>query len=194
MTGALDRESTNEPELVANLVRGDTTALGAVYDAHHGVVRAFARRLTGSDAAAEDLVHDVFVALPSALRGFEGRSSLRTFLLSVAVNHARNARRATARRLSAMERLHAEPEHRRAETPEDERERRELAEMLSRLLDELPMDQRVVVVLCVLEERTSTEAAEIVGVPEATIRTRLFYARRKLREGLERTMAKEARA
>lgn len=194
MTGALERPPTNEPELVTRVVRGEAAALGALYDAHHHVVRAFARRLTGSDAAAEDLVHDVFVALPSALRGFEGRSSLRTFLLSVAVNHARNARRATARRLSAMERMHAEPDHRHTETPEEERERRELAEMLSRLLDELPMDQRVVVVLCVIEERTSTEAAEIVGVPEATIRTRLFYARRKLREGLERTMSKEARA
>ena len=183
MTGALDRESTNEPELVAHLVRGDTTALGAVYDAHHGVVRAFARRLTGSDAAAEDLVHDVFVALPSALRGFEGRSSLRTFLLSIAVNHARNQRRARARRLGAFERLHVEPRA-AEESPEELGERRELAEMLARLLDALPIEQRVVIVLCVVEERTSVEAAEIAGVPEATVRTRLFHARRKLREML----------
>lgn len=178
----------SEPELVEGLVRGDADALGCAYDAHHEAVRAFCRRLVGSPDLAEDLVHDVFVALPRAMRGFEGRSALRTFILSVAVNHARNARRATARRLSAMERLHEEPK-RGAETPEEHDERRRLAEMLSRLLDELSMEHRVAVVLCIVEERTSTEAAEIVGVPEATIRTRLFHARKKLREMLEKEMA-----
>jgi RNA polymerase sigma-70 factor (ECF subfamily) len=177
--------ATGERELAQRVARGDASALGEAYDAHHHAVRAFARRLTGSAAAAEDLVHDVFVALPSAIRNFEGRSALRTFILSVAVNHARNARRATARRLGAMERLHAEPKE-RVESPEEEEERRELAEMLSKMLDELPMDQRVAVVLCIVEERTSGEAAEIAGVPEATMRTRLFHARRKLRDMFER--------
>ena len=127
----------------------------------------------------------VDVALPDAAKRFEGRSSLRTFILSVAVNHARNARRATARRLGALERLHVEPRT-ESETPEELEERRRLAELLARLLDELPLDQRVAVVLCMIEERTSVEAAEIAGVPEATIRTRLFHARRKLREMFER--------
>lgn len=180
---------TDEAELARRIARGDGAALGAAYDAHHHAVRAFARRLTGSETAAEDLVHDVFVALPNVLRGFEGRSSLRTFILSVAVNHARNARRATARRLSAMERLHDEPKG-ETESPQELGERREMAELLSRLLDELPMDQRVAVVLCVVEERTSVEAAEIAGVPEATMRTRLFHARRKLREAFERAVGR----
>jgi RNA polymerase sigma-70 factor (ECF subfamily) len=194
MTLAVGRtEPTDENELAARLARGSSEALAEAYDLHHHVVRAFARRLTGSEAAAEDLVHDVFVALPAAMRGFEGRSSLRTFILSVAVNHARNARRATARRLSAMERLHVEPKS-TSETPEEERERRELAEMLSRMLDALPMEQRVAVVLCVVEERTSVEAAEIAGVPEATMRTRLFHARKKLRDMFERAALREGAA
>lgn len=179
--------SASEADLVAALARGESAALARVYDAHHESVRAFARRLVGSAATAEDLVHDVFVALPRIARGFEGRSSLRSFILSVAVNHARNARRATARRLSALERLHEEPKG-RMETPEEHGERRRLAELLSRLLDELSHDHRVAVVLCIIEERTSTEAAEIVGVPEATLRTRVFHARKKLREMLEKEL------
>jgi RNA polymerase sigma-70 factor (ECF subfamily) len=186
-------EGPADRELAQRLARGDSSALAQAYDAHHHVVRAFARRLTGSVASAEDLVHDVFVALPSAARGFEGRSSLRTFILSVAVNHARNARRATARRLGAMERLYVEP-HQEVESPETLDERRQLAELLSKLLDELPMDQRVAVVLCIIEERTSVEAAEIAGVPEATMRTRLFHARRKLRERFERAVGREGAA
>jgi RNA polymerase sigma-70 factor (ECF subfamily) len=180
---------TGEEALIEQLARGESTALATAYDSHEHAVRAFARRLVGSAAAAEDLVHDVFVALPAAVRGFQGRSSLRTFILSVAVNHARNARRATARRLSALERLHVEPRT-ESETPEELEERRRLAELLSRLLDELPMEQRVAVVLCMIEERTSTEAAIIAGVPEATVRTRLFHARRKLRDMFEREMGK----
>ena len=97
-----------EDLLVRRLQQGDARALGDAYDAHHEAVRAFGRRLLGDDAAAEDLVHDVFVSLPGVIRRFEGRSALRTFLLSIAVNHARHARRSIARRLGAYERLHEE--------------------------------------------------------------------------------------
>lgn len=180
--------TTVEDLLVRRLQKDDARALGEAYDAHHEAVRAFARRLLADDDAAEDLVHEVFVALPSAMRGFEGRSSLRTFLLSIAVNHVRHVKRATARRLGAYERLHAEPREGSSD-PERERERHALGDMLERMLAQLPMDQRVAVVLCMIEERTSGEAAEIAGVPEATIRTRLYYARRKLREMVEQEMS-----
>ena len=72
-----------------NLLRraseGDPHAVGELYDAHHRAVRALAMRLIGEEASAEDIVHDVFVALPRALSRFEGRSALRTFILSVAI-------------------------------------------------------------------------------------------------------------
>jgi RNA polymerase sigma-70 factor (ECF subfamily) len=176
--------STEEQRLVDRLARQETAALGEAYDLHHAAVRGFARRLLGSEAAAEDLVHDVFLQVPKVIGRFEGRSSLRTFLLSIAVNLSRNVRRGRFRRDDALERMHLEPRS-ASETPEELEDRRRLAILLSRLLDELPMEQRVAVVLCVIEERTSTEAAEIAGVPEATVRTRLFHARRKLRERLE---------
>ncbi len=57
---------------------------------------------------------------------------------------------------------------------------------LTRALDTLPIEQRIAFVLCEVEERSSPDAAEIVGVPEGTLRTRLFHAKRKLREQLAR--------
>ena len=48
------------------------------------------------------------------------------------------------------------------------------------------IEQRIAIVLCVIEERTSVEAAQIVGVPEATIRTRVFHGRKRMRELLAR--------
>lgn len=172
-----------QDELIARVKRGDPSALGDVYDLHHQAVRSFARRLVGSTEEAEDLVHEAFLTLPGALAGFEGRSSLRTFLISIASNHARHFVRAAARRRAAIDRYAWEtPED--AANPERQASDRELADALTRGLDELPIEQRVAFVLCDVEGRSSAEAGEIVQAPEATVRTRLFHARRKLRDSL----------
>jgi len=173
---------SQDEALLAGLRAGEAWAVGEAYDAHHASVRAFARRLVGEAAAAEDMVHEVFVSLPRAIRRFRAESSLRTFLLSIAVNHARHHVRAAARRRRAMERLALEPQV----VSEDPHARNDLARELSRALDTLPIDQRVAFVLCEVEERTAAEVAAIVDAPEATIRTRLFAAKRKLRLELER--------
>src|SRR5688572_8227376 len=118
-TAFAEREDDAADDLVARLAYGDRTAVAEVYDAHHGAVRAFAKRLVGEAAAAEDLVHQVFVALPRAIQSYRGEASLRTFLISVAVNHARHHVRAASRRRHAMERYEQEP-HGRTGVPEQE--------------------------------------------------------------------------
>lgn len=183
-TAFAEREGDGADDLVARLSYGDRTAVAEVYDAHHSAVRAFAKRLVGEAAAAEDLVHQVFVTLPRAIQSYRGEASLRTFLISVAVNHARHHVRAASRRRHAMERYEQEPQGRSGD-PELETTRRELSAVLSRCLDALPLDQRVAFVLCEVEERSSGEVASIVGSPEGTVRTRLFHAKRKLRALLE---------
>jgi RNA polymerase sigma-70 factor (ECF subfamily) len=179
--------SEDAESLIARLLRGDPSAVGEVYDQHHAAVRAFAKRLVGDSSASEDLVHDVFVALPKAISGYRGDSSLRTFLIGIAVNHARHHVRAAARRRSALEKLGREPSTTGGD-PEHDARRRELARLLTHALDELSLDHRVAFVLCEVEERSSREVAEIVGVPEATVRTRLFHAKKKLRVLLEEAM------
>jgi RNA polymerase sigma-70 factor (ECF subfamily) len=182
--------------LVARLRAGDLGALGEAYDAHHVHVRAFATRLLGDSSAAEDLVQETFLTLPRAVARFRGESSLRTFLVSIAVRHAGHHIRAAARRRTAMARFarerHASEASERSEgggaSPDEEAERRRLAAELSKALDALPVEQRVAVVLCEVEERTSAEAARIVGAPEGTIRTRLFHAKRKLTILLDRQL------
>jgi RNA polymerase sigma-70 factor, ECF subfamily len=179
-TGEVGDDSASE--LVSRVARGDTAALTTVYRQHHVAVRAFAQRLVGDIEAAEDLVQDVFVALPSAAARFRGESALRTFLVSIAVNHAKNHVRAAARRRAATARLGREPEPVGPADPEHVARRRELADRLMLALDALPLDQRVAIVLSEVEERTSGEIASIVGVPEGTVRTRVFHAKKKLRE------------
>jgi RNA polymerase sigma-70 factor (ECF subfamily) len=129
------------------------------------------------------LVHDVFVSLPSILHKFEPGRSLGSFLLSIAANRARHHVRAASRRRRLAERLADEPAH-APESPEQDVERRRLARALQQALDLLPIDLRVAFVLCEVEAVGSREAAEILGVPEGTVRRRLFQARERLRAQL----------
>ena len=172
-------------DLVEGLRRGDPDAVATTYDEHHEAIRAFATRLVGDEALAEDLVHEVFVSLPDVIPAFRGDSALRTFLIGVAVNHARRHVRNAARRRAILEQAHHDSVPPPNPNPERQLETRSFLAILDRALDELPLDQRVAFILCDVEERTSGEVSEIVGAPESTIRTRLRQARLRLREVLE---------
>jgi RNA polymerase sigma-70 factor (ECF subfamily) len=166
-----------EDSLLSRLRAGDSHALGEVYDQHHEAVRAFASRLVGDASIAEDLVHEVFVALPRVIKRYQGESSLRSFLTGVAINHARHHVRSAGRRRAMLARAGMEP-HPESRSPESSAQAQAILVALNRALDTLPLDQRVAFVLCDVEERTSAEAAELTGAPEATMRTRLFHARK----------------
>lgn len=177
---------SEDSELVTRLREGDRAAIEEAYVAHHAVIRGFARRLVGDDASAEDIVHDTFLALPRVIRKFRGEGSLRSFMIGVAINHSRRHIRSAVRRRAATERLAARDELAAPVADASEQLiRKQLADRLSAALDELPIDQRVVFVLCEVEQRTSVEVSAIVGAAEGTVRTRLFHAKRKLREKLE---------
>jgi RNA polymerase sigma-70 factor, ECF subfamily len=177
--------SSPEDALLARLRAGDTHALGEVYDQHHQAVRAFASRLVGDDAIAEDLVHEAFVALPQVIKRFQGESSLRSFITGVVINHARHHVRGACRRRAMLTKAGREPAT-EGRSPESSAVSQAFLQVLNRALDSLPLEQRVAFVLCDVEERTSGEAAELAGAPEATMRTRLFHARKKLRVELEK--------
>ena len=174
--------------LAAEVAAGDLDALGKLYDLHHAAVRAFARRLIG-DAGAEDLVHDTFLTLPKALARWNGESALRTFVLGVAINHARHRVRSRLRLRFALARFAREPERGTCD-PEEQSEQKRLAALLQRALQTLSFDHRTAFVLCEVEERSSVEVAEILGIPEGTVRTRLHHAKHKLRAALQKEGAR----
>jgi RNA polymerase sigma-70 factor (ECF subfamily) len=176
-------QAATDDDLIARLREGDRAAVEEAYVAHHAAIRGFARRLVGDAASAEDIVHEAFVALPRAIRRFRGEGSLRAFLIGVAANHSRRHVRSAMRRRRATERLAAREELKpRSIDATRELINRQLAGKLWAALDELPIDQRIAFVLCEAEQRTSVEVAAMVGAPEGTVRTRLFHAKRKLRE------------
>lgn len=170
-----------------NAVLDDSAVVAELYDVHHDAVRTFARRLAGDAAAAEDLVHDVFLRVPAALRRHRGECTVRTLLLAITVNVARKHVRAAARRRAAMARAGEQAEGAGSvRTPEQDLAQAQVAAELHRALDALPLAQRIAFVLMEIEERSCAEAARIAGAPEATMRTRLFHAKKRLRELLRK--------
>ena len=171
-------------DFIARICRRDLEALAAAYDAHHVALCSFAKRLLGDEHAAEDLVQDVFLVLPELAHRLGPTSSLRSFLLGIAANRAKHHARSRSRRRSFFARLEREPLA-EVETPERVSERHYLATLLARALDTLPLEQRTTFVLKEIEGYAAKEVAEILDIPEATVRTRLFHARVRLRAFLD---------
>jgi len=179
-TLTLSKFGTLEEEFLERVRQGDVDAIAMVYDTHHEALCSFAKRLLGDDHAAEDLVQDVFVVLPTIAHRLDEGCSLRSFLLGIAANRARHARRSWRRRLQFAERFEREPIA-PSESPEHLTERKGLATALARALEALPFDHRVTFVLREVEGYSAREVALSLKIPEATVRTRVFHARQKLR-------------
>ncbi len=161
--------------------------IDALYRDHHGAVEALARRITRDEAAGEDVAARTFEELPHALRSFQGTSEPRSFVLGVCANLARRFRRSDARRQAMLERLAVEPARSRDDDPESQVARRELLAHVLKALETLPPEQRNAFLLASVEDCSAAEIAAASGVPEATVRTRIFHARKKLRDAIEKS-------
>jgi RNA polymerase sigma-70 factor, ECF subfamily len=177
-------EGSSDDERVGRAARGERAAFVSLYREHFPEVHTFALRLVGCSMAAEDLAHEVFLALPRALGRFRGQCSLRSYILSITVRRARQHLRAAKRRRAIESRAVSTEGVTPAPAPDTELWRRELAAQLTRALDALPLSQRAAFILCEVEERSSAEAGEILGEKAGTVRARVFHAKRALRERL----------
>ena len=177
-----DIEDTAESDqaLVERTAAGDREAFAALYRRHQGAVYRFARLMTGSPSAAEDIVQEVFLVLMKDAARYETeRAALTTYLFGV-------ARRVTRRRLLRERRfvdMSARPGTSRWDVTPDASaaiERRDALQQLRCAILSLPSRYREVVVLCDLQELPYETAAASVGCAVGTVRSRLHRARRLL--------------
>jgi len=176
-----------EPSLRSRVRAGDSDAFAAVFDDHAQAVYRYAAGLTGNWSAAEEVVSLTFLEawrLRQTIKPDGG--SLRPWLLGIAVNVTRNQARAARRHQAAMSRLPAP----RPGLPDFADEvtvrldgRNQLAAVREAVRG-LPARERDVLI-CIWSGLDSAEAAQALGVAEGTVRTRLFRARRRLRELLD---------
>jgi len=152
-----------------------------------------ARSILRDDADAEDAVQDAYVQAYRKLDEFRGEAEMSTWLTRIVINAAlmrvRKRRRdknvvSFNERADAPEGLDVADE--RAESPSDAALRGEVRKVIEKRIDELPESFRTVFVMREVEDMTARETAEALGIPEATVRTRLFRARALLRQALDR--------
>ena len=155
-----------------------------VFQAHAGYVLGLLGRLGVASSDLEDVAQDVFIAIHQKLPGFEGRSSLKTWVCGICLRKARDYRRRAHRR---RERLVTDAvECVDLDQPESTALRHEQARRLQEGLAALPERLMQVFVLYELEELPMADVAKVVGCPRFTAYTRLYTARRALREWFER--------
>jgi RNA polymerase sigma-70 factor (ECF subfamily) len=165
----------SDEALVAACGTGERSALGALYDRHATTIRRFLARLSGTEERdLDDLVQATFEVVVRAAPRFDGRSSVRTWLIGIANNTARHHVRTEVRRRRLREAASAQPQI-TATGEHGERER------LHEAICELPPKLREALVLVYLEGFTGPEAAAAIGVREGTVWKRLHEAREGLR-------------
>ncbi|GMU69776.1 MAG: hypothetical protein AMXMBFR37_21080 [Steroidobacteraceae bacterium] len=179
-----------EMEIARRIARGDERALQLLMRRHNQKLHRTARSILRDDAEAEDAVQDAYLHAWRAIGSFRGDAKLSTWLVRIVVNEAvgrlrKRARRAEVIHLNGISAPDGE-EMTPPELSEQGAVRSEARRLLEAKIDELPDAFRTVFVLRALEELTVEEAAQSLGIPEATVRTRYFRARGLLREAIAR--------
>ena len=168
--------------LIKRIAGGDKLAMQVLYARHHVRVFRFVARLVRDESLAEDLISEVFLDVWRHAGRFEERSAVSTWLMSIARFKALSARR---RRIDAelddkIEATIADP----ADDPAVTLEKKNQGELLRHALTKLSAEHREIMDLVYYHEKSVDEAAKIIGIPSSTVKTRMFYARKKLGEWL----------
>jgi RNA polymerase sigma-70 factor, ECF subfamily len=189
----LPATSSNSLESCVELVAGGSelaiqTPLQA-YDCYFEVVWRNLRRLGVPESLVEDAVQDVFLVVHRRWSEFEHRSTRRTWILGIALRVAKDYRR---RRVRGMP---TNPEDVEILTsrdcPEDNAANRQVAELLSNILERLDDEHRAILVMVELEELSVADAASAIGIPTSTAYKRLHKAHRTFEQAYQRLMAGE---
>ena len=166
--------------LIRRIAEGDQLAMRTLFGRHRVALYRWLLRLVGDEALSEDLLSEVFLAVWRQAASFEGRSSVSTWLLVIARNKAVSTRR---RRTDAeLDEESASNVPDTADDPEVALLKKNRAELLRQSIARLSPEHREVIDLVYYHGKAVTEVAEIVGINAATVKTRMFYARKKLAE------------
>jgi RNA polymerase sigma-70 factor, ECF subfamily len=173
-------QTTSDEDLIARIANGDRLAMKVLFARHHVRVYRFVLRMVRNEATAEDLISEVFLDVWRQADKFEGRSTVSTWMLSIARFKALSALR---RRSDAeLDEETAAAIEDQADDPEVALTKKDKGAALRQCLTRLSAEHREIIDLVYYHEKSVEEVAGIVGIPEATVKTRMFYARKKLSE------------
>ncbi|RWD80412.1 sigma-70 family RNA polymerase sigma factor [Mesorhizobium sp.] len=169
--------------LVDRVAKGDRAAVRLLFMRHHARIYRFVARQTGSEMMADDITNEVFLELWRQAPGFEGRSEVSTWLLGIARFKALSSLR--KKKEDWIDDDDAAQIADSVDTPEVVTMKEDKAAALRRFVDALPEEHRTVIDLAYYHGQSVTEIGEVLNIPVATVKTRMFYARKKLGEALK---------
>jgi RNA polymerase sigma-70 factor, ECF subfamily len=195
----IDATASDEAALVPRLQRGDPAAFEELVRGHGPRLLRVARRMMGSEEDARDAVQDAFVAVFKSIGKFEAHSQLSTWLHRVLINaclmRLRSRRRRPEEDIEQYLPRFAEDGHqversvawseRPAEAADARIERAELSGLVRASIDMLPDTYRVVLLMRDIEELSTDEVAEMLGISANAVKIRLHRARQALRTLLD---------
>jgi RNA polymerase sigma-70 factor, ECF subfamily len=207
--GLQDRTAAEETELLARLRAGDERAFETLVERHYPTMLAVARHYVKTRAVAEEVVQDAWLGVLKGIDRFEGRASLRTWILRILVNTAktRGTREARSVPFASLtpegDQPAVEPERFRSaddpfpghwrtypgnwhRLPEEALADRETLDVVLATIHRLPPPQRIVITMRDIQGCDSEEVCEALDVSEGNQRVLLHRARSKVRTALER--------
>ena len=181
-------------ELIDLVVGGEAAAFAALLPRYNGKLYRAARAMSGDSVEAEDIVQETWMRAYAHLSDFRKESALSTWLLRILINEVLGRKR---RAESTIELDETSEEQMSSvitfpncgSDPESSMSRTQVRILLERAIDTLPPDFRTVFVLRSVEELSGAEVAEQLGIPEATVKTRLHRARALIQRELAKSFA-----
>ena len=155
------------------------------FDTHSQFVTRVVRRFGGRGIELEDAVQDVFLVLFQRLHEFQGQAQITTWIYRICANVGSDYRRRRARRERAQAFLQRLPFVGGPRTPAQDAEAHDDWQLVEKILSTISAKRREAFILCELEELSGEEAAKILDVPMATVRTRAHYARQDFLQRLQ---------
>jgi RNA polymerase sigma-70 factor (ECF subfamily) len=187
-------EQWTDSELANRVVAGELTAFAALMRRHNRKLYRAARAISGDSAEAEDIVQETWVRAYAHLPSFRRESAFSTWLRRILINEALGRKR----RAKAVIGLNETSEQQMSSVimfpncgldPESSVWRAQVSHLVEQAIDALPTDFRLVFVLRVVEDMSGSEVAEQLGIPEATVKTRLYRARALIQKELAKNLS-----
>jgi RNA polymerase sigma-70 factor, ECF subfamily len=176
-------QGTSDEALIGAIAAGNRRAMQTLYARHNVRIYRFVLRLTNDSSLAEDLVSEVFIDVWHGAQGFKAKSRVSTCMLAIARHKALSAlrRRSDARLDVYTAAVIADP----ADDAETTMNNRDSSAIVQQCLSQLSPLHREVLDLVYYHEKSVNEVAEIVGAPANIVKTRMFYARKRMQTLLE---------
>jgi RNA polymerase sigma-70 factor (ECF subfamily) len=176
--GIIAAQATSDDMLLQSIAGGDRTAMHILYSRHNVRVYRFILRIVRDTTIAEDIVSQVFLDVWRTAKQFEGRSQVTTWLLSIARFKALTALR--QRRFEDIDQDEVREIADNSDTPETSLERSTTRAILRACVAKLSPAHREIINLVYYHEKSVEEVGQIIGIPQSTVKTRMFYARKQL--------------